>query len=104
MVLNTQVVAVPQFDQSYSAFVFDNGQNQGDITYTLQAARVEGGEQDWAPLKGVMGEFGNALQIFNTRTLAMDQIKRSYVKEYRIPNLTDIQKNDIFKTAILDSD
>ncbi len=100
MVSDYPIVAIPQSSDTYEPYVFANYNNQGDMIFTLQATRVQGGEQDWEPLKGVMGEFGIALQIFETRTLALDQIKRSVVKEYQLSGLSRKQKKNIFLEAL----
>ncbi len=96
MVLNYPVVAIPQSAHQHTPFVFGYGNDgeKGDIIYTLQAARVKNGEQDWAPLKGVMGEYGNALQFFDTRTLALDQISRSIIDDLTV---LDIETSSISK-------
>ncbi len=114
LILDTPVVAIPQSAHTHTPFVFDyNG--KGDLTYALQAARIQGAEQDWAPLKGVMGEFSNALQLFDTRTLALDQISRSVIDGLTVlkidENMTAAEKREVGKKtkavlvkAIVDSD
>ncbi len=115
MILNQPVVGIPQSSHSHTPFVFAYDGDKGDITYALQAARVKGGEQDWAPLKGVMGEFGNALQFFDTRTLALDQITRSVVDDLVVLDVESVtgstekakirkQTSSVLVQAIVDSD
>ncbi|MEM7647244.1 MAG: hypothetical protein AAF203_10060, partial [Pseudomonadota bacterium] len=74
--------------------------SKGDLVYTLQAARVKGGEQDWQPLSGIMGEFGNALQFFDTRTLMIDQISRSVMDEHQLDNLSPEAGKAILEAAL----
>ena len=59
--MNQSIVAIPQQSDIYTPITLD-----GDLTYTLQATRVQGGQKRWSPFVGIMGEFGVALQFYST--------------------------------------
>lgn len=77
---------------------------EGDLIYSLQAIRTEGGEQDWDPFKGIMGEYANALQFYSTSSKAKDQIKRSVVESFLIKKLTNAKQKMVFEQTLKTSD
>lgn len=98
MILNKPIVLIPQVSDESPIEL-----KVADIIYSLQAVRVEGGDQNWDPLKGTMGEFANALQIYSTTSLARMQIPTSVVENNEILGLTDEQRKLIFEKALYTS-
>ena len=93
-VFDKPIVAIPQNGDNYVPVIFNHYQGRGDITFTLQAARVQGGDPEWSPIKGLMGEYGVALQIYDTRTLAVEQIQRSVMDDLYIIDVANANSAD----------
>ncbi len=90
-ILSQPVLGIVQIDDTYTPITFHREayQGKGDIVFTLQAARTEAGEQMWDPLRGLMSEYGNALQFFDTQTLALDQVQRSVIDDLLLLDAED---------------
>lgn len=97
--LDQAIVAIPQWDDEYTPQIISHN-GRADLVYSLQAARVEGGEEDWSPTLGLMGEYANALQFFSVQSKAKKQIYANVVNQYRINGLSSDQKRSIFLQAL----
>jgi hypothetical protein len=102
MILNKPVIGIPQRDGEYTPIPFNAPEygEKGEITYNLQAVRMVGGEQEWSPLGGIMGEFSVALGFYDTRSLALDQIKRSVIDDHLLLNLSEAAKKAVLVRAL----
>lgn len=98
MILNQPITLIPQLTGEKTVTL-----NSADLIYTLQAVRAEGGDQNWDPLKGTMGEFANALQMYSTPSKARTQITTSVIESYELLGLTEAQRKQIFEKAITTS-
>ena len=108
MIFDQPIMAIPQRSTDYSAQIVSNISDTestnsigvADIIFSPETVQVESGQLNEAPFKGIMGEYGTALQFFSTPVKAKKQIGVSVVKEYEILNLEQSQKNAVFNAAI----
>lgn len=98
--LNKPIVVIPQADETYVPQILENGYGKGDLVFHTQATSIEKGKEKWSPMVGLSGAFGSALMLEDTRTLALEQIKSSVVKEYRLNNLNATEKKKILLMAL----
>lgn len=99
--MDKQLIIIPQ---SYEDVPPILPYQSGDLIYSLQAIRVDGQANDWNPLKGIMGEFANALQFFSTPAKARMKITKSVIDSYEIRGLTQKERNNILTSALKISD
>lgn len=102
MVLSESIYAIPQSADQYSAIEVANSDGKADLIYSLQAAR-RGDKSEWSVFEGLMGEYGNALQLFSTRAKAKNQIFDSVVTQHEIVGLKTIPKKKVFLQALKNS-
>lgn len=104
MIMDRPIVLIPQKADVYTAMTLQNNQGKADIVYSLQAARVQGGNPEWNPIEGIMGEYANALQFFSVEAKAKKQIFTSVIEQFELTNLDKAQKRAIFDAARINSD
>lgn len=93
--LDKNIILIEQTSGEYTETL-----QQPEVIYSLQAIRTLDGAQEWDPVKGIMGEFANALQFFSLEAKARKQVKQSVVENYRIVGLSAQQRQLIFMEAM----
>ncbi len=96
--LNTEIVLIPQWDDSYSPILLSE-QGKSNITYSLLTAKVEGGRTESSSL-GLTSEYANVLQISSTVLHTNHQMTLSNIEQYKIHNLTQSQKKSILNQSL----